>query len=121
MVFFENKYECVLYVANDGGTGKGFLAFIIPEWGASPGKDITLEDALHNPFYKGSFIFSATAPALETPEDAKAFYNYYKDKARPGSRVILKVHNITDPHNIVIGRVSYSEARVRMIMGGRGL
>ena len=121
MAFFENKYEYVLYVANDGGAGKGFLAFIIPEWGASPGKDIELEAALHNPFYKGTFIFSAVAPALGTPAEAKAFYDYFKDKVQPGDRAILEVHNIADPHNIEIDSMSYSEARVRMIMGGRGL
>lgn len=95
MAFFIESYIPCLYVADSSTqSGRGFVAFLVPPKADRPDKAPELADALQNPRYRGTFVFSAGTPPIGNPTEAQAFYDWVFTQSSAQTRALLWVRNI---------------------------
>ncbi|NEO71054.1 hypothetical protein, partial [Moorena sp. SIO3H5] len=71
---FEKQFTDRLFVAENQSGDRGFIAFVIPR-GVNPphGNTVSLQDALGNDSYMGTFVFAAKSPPISAVESANTF------------------------------------------------
>lgn len=71
---FEKRFTDRLFVAQDQSGDRGFIAWTVPANVIPPADStIGLKDALENPSYLGTFVFSTIVPAITDKASADAF------------------------------------------------
>ncbi|HVI47967.1 MAG TPA: hypothetical protein VM802_24075 [Chitinophaga sp.] len=70
---FQTKYADRLFIAESQPGDRGFIAFVVPETATPPDRSISLQEALEENAWSGSFVFSAQTPVINDKSSADDF------------------------------------------------